>query len=126
MDEKIISPLPQESETQEEENFDENKNEVFNANLFTNYETTIEFMKVIEGPGWLEDQENMGGAKNTFEHIMNWLKDPNNNQEITTLYGNRGANRYEIYRDGSVKFLSHFSTAKTLERAKNLCFPIDQ
>jgi hypothetical protein len=119
MDEKINNLPPTEG-------YDENNIEIFEANLITNYELTLEFMKAIEGPGWLEDQENMGSAKNTFKYITEWLKTADKNGLGEILYGWGGGDRYLIRPDGSVAFLSHFATERTLRRAKNLNFPIEK
>lgn len=123
MDEKISAT--QDSASQNEKNFDENKNEAFNANLLTNYEVTMEFLKVIEGPGWLEQHKGLEDVETTIGYVMNWLKNANENEHGIILYGWGGIDRYLVHRDGSVKFLSHFATVKTLKRAKDLCFPIE-
>ena len=41
------------------------------ANLLTDYEMTLNFMKAIEGPGWLEDQPQGVNVKGSLEYVMN-------------------------------------------------------
>lgn len=111
---------------QEEASFDENKSETeLRPNLLTDHETTMAFMKAIEGPGWLEDQPQGPNVRGSLEYVMNWLKTAEEHDFATTLYGWGGIDRYEVHSDGSVVFLKHFSQPKTLQRAENLNFPIE-
>jgi len=102
---------------------------IFDANLLTNYETTMTYMKAIEGKGWLEDQPQGKDIKGSFEHVMDWLKNPDNSDShwsIVTLYGWGGGDRYSVYKDGSVKFKASFGTPRTLAMAKGIRFPVEE
>lgn len=97
---------------------------VLNANLLTNFDTTLIFMKTIEGSGWLENLPKDPKARGTFEYVMKWLQEAGPNEYATTLYGWGGGDRYEVRRDGSVSFKKSFSTVETLARARGIGFPI--
>jgi hypothetical protein len=120
----------QEKQPKKDDALDEGKIEKqFNSNLLTNYEKTMDFMKAIEGPGWLENQPQGVDIKNSFEHVMDWLKNPENSENhrpVVILYGWGGGDRYSISKDGSVKFIASFGTPRTLSMAKGISFPIEK
>jgi hypothetical protein len=106
---------------------DENKSEnSLNANLLTNYEATVLFMQAIEGDTWPGNQPQGLNIKYCLTYVMNWLKDSTTPNQVTTLYGWEGGDRYAVHKDGSVKFKKGFSTSRTLEIAKGIGFPIDE
>ena len=113
----------------EEKPFDEGKIETgFNANLLSNYEATMTYMKAIEGPCWLEDQPQGVEIKNSFEHVMDWLSNPKNSESyrsVVTLYGWGGGDRYSVRKDGTVKFIAAFGISRTLSMAKGVGFPVE-
>ena len=120
----------QEKKPQENISLDEARIEnIFNANLLTNYEATLIFMKVIEGPGWLENQPKGINIKNTLEHVMDWFINPENSEshcDKVILYGWGGGDRYIVSRDGSVEFIASFGVDKTINTARGIGFPFEK
>lgn len=111
---------------QKKNDLDENRIETgWQPNLLTDYDRTMAFMHAIEAPGWLEGQPQGLNIKGSLTYVMNWLKTAGDSEFGTTLYGWGGGDRYQVLRDGSVKFLAQFGTKKTLDQAKRLGFPID-
>jgi len=121
-----------ENKPQDDVSIDEGKIErVINANLLTNYETTMAFMEAIEhGESWLRDQPKGAHIKHTLDHVMDWLKGNKENSEshlnVITLYGWQGTDRYYVYKDGSVKFIPSFGSKETLAMAKGIGFPLEE
>ena len=95
------------------------------VNLLSNYELTMLRMKTIEQGSWPEDQPQSLTARGTLKYVMNWLNNAGKNEYATTLYGFGGGDRYEVRRDGGVRFKAHFSSPNSLRRAESINFPID-
>jgi|GEM_PF-5268975 len=109
----------------------EKKEILFDANLLTNFEKTINLMEAIEiSKNWLKDQEDMNRGsdrpvKNTLEWVMEWLKlDDPNKEEAVILYGFGGGNRYQVFSDGRVMIMTNFcSDSRSENIARVLHFP---
>jgi|GEM_PF-4913746 len=133
LEDKLIS-LKKEKARNELERQQEEVESKIPKNLLTNFEDTQRAIGLIEGEGWLMEEqrykENPGTSYSTYTAIKGLKDNLLANREIPdgiplfTVYGSGGYNRYFVYQDGSVKFSGGHSTPTGIEKAKRLGFVV--
>ncbi|OGN16273.1 MAG: hypothetical protein A3C88_00590 [Candidatus Yanofskybacteria bacterium RIFCSPHIGHO2_02_FULL_50_12] len=96
-------------------------------NLKTNPEEATTAMVKIEGPDWLEHQENwirnLKSTEHTLKGALEWLAS-NPSDDSFVVYGLGGNHRYYVDSDGTIRFSSRHSLPKYAEMAEELGFKV--